>query len=133
MSDLGGISYTVDETTTDDERSWAMAAHLGTMLGSAVPFGNILAPFIVWIVYKDRSPFIADHAKESLAFQVGLAAAAVVLAVFGLVSGSFAGILFAVLGILALVVAGFVYMILATIRANQGKYWQYPVTSRFVT
>ena len=133
MSDLGGMSYLADGPTTDDERSWAMAAHLGTMVGGAVPFGGILAPLVVWLVYKDRSEFIADHARESLAFQLGLAAAVFALAMFGIGSGAFGGMLFAMLGILALFVAAFVYMILATIRANQGKYWQYPITSRFVS
>jgi uncharacterized Tic20 family protein len=133
MSNYSGVGYAADDTTTDDERTWAMAAHLGTMLGSAVPLGGILAPLVVWLIHRDKSDFVADHAKESLAFQIGITLAAVALAVIGIFSGSFAGLAFALLGVLALVVAAFVYMILATIRANKGQYFQYPVTTRFVS
>ena len=72
MGDFGGCSYPVAEAVSEQERSWAMAAHLCTMLGTAIPLGNILAPLIIYFVQKDKSPFVGKHARESLVFQVGL-------------------------------------------------------------
>jgi len=46
MGDLGGNSYSTGPVI-DEERSWAMAAHLGVLAGSVVPLGNILAPLVI--------------------------------------------------------------------------------------
>ena len=135
MSDLGGNSYPADAPVTDQERTWAMAAHLATLLGSAVPFGNVLAPLVIWLVQRDRSRFVRKHALESLLFQVGLGVAAVVLVMWMMMSMARggAGILLPILGVLALTVADLLYMVLAAIRANEGKVWEYPITTRFVS
>src|SRR5262245_54589856 len=62
-----------------DERTWAMASHLSTLAGYlVVPFGNIIAPLVIWLIKKDTMPFVDDQAKEALNFQITLSIVAVV-------------------------------------------------------
>jgi uncharacterized Tic20 family protein len=131
MGDLGGNSYEAG-SITEEERTWAMLAHLGTLAGSVIPFGNLLAPFIVWLVQKDKSDFVNKHAKESLVFQIALMIVITLLALLVIVTLG-VGLILAGPLILALFLADLIYMILATVRANEGKIWEYPITSRFVS
>ena len=50
-----------------DSRMWAMIAHLGAILAFFV------SPLIVWLVFRERSKFVDDQAKEGLNFQLTLA------------------------------------------------------------
>ena len=34
--------------------------------------GQIVVPLVIWLAKKDESPFIADHARESLNFQISM-------------------------------------------------------------
>jgi len=132
MGDLGGASYPADGPVQDEERTWAMAAHLSVIAGSFVPLGNIIAPLVIWQVHKEKSAFVVKHALESLVFQVAIMVTAIALLLLTIVTMG-AAIILAVPAILVLVVASFVYMIVATIRASENKIWEYPVTTRWVS
>jgi len=43
---------------TPDDRTWAMLAHLSPLVGL-----GFIGPLVVWLIYKDKSPFVADQAK----------------------------------------------------------------------
>ena len=58
--------------TTSEERMWATFAHLGFLAGLVVPLGNIIAPLVIWLVYKDQSDFIDRHGKEALNFHLSM-------------------------------------------------------------
>jgi uncharacterized Tic20 family protein len=109
-----------------------MMAHVGTLAGSVVPFGNVLAPLIVWLTQRHKSSFASKHARESLVFQIALMVGAVALVLLVVVSLG-ALLIFVLPAIVGLLLADLVYMILATVRASEGKIWEYPVTTRFVS
>ena len=63
-----------------DERTWAMLAHLRTLVGYVFWIGAYLDPLVIYLVYKDKSSFVAFHALQSLVFQLaGLVVAAMLL------------------------------------------------------
>lgn len=108
-----------------DERTLGFVAHLLFFAGWIVPFGNVIGPLILWQMKKDESSFVAEHAKESLNFQLTctiLAFACVPLCL----------ILIGVFLLIALVVFQVVYVILAAVSANEGRLYRYPLTFRFV-
>ncbi len=108
-----------------DQRQWAMFAHLSALAGLVVPFGNILGPLIIWLIKKDTMPLVNDQGKEALNFNITVAIAAVVCWV----------LVFVLIGFLllpALVICWLVFVILATVRANEGSYYRYPFTLRLV-
>jgi len=49
--------------TPDQERTWASYAHLGGILG-------FLPSLIIWLVYKDRGPFVTSEARKALNFMI---------------------------------------------------------------
>ena len=111
--------------TTPEERTWALAAHIGSLVAAWFAFG-FLAPLVVLLVQGQQSTFVRRHAVESLNFQISLLiylAVSVVL-VF-VVVGVF---MLVALGIFALVV-----IILATVAASNGQDYRYPLTLRLVS
>lgn len=65
----------------NDDRTLALAAHLLAFAGLAVPFGHVLGPLVVYLVQRERSAFVADHAREALNFQIWTTAVGFVLLV----------------------------------------------------
>ncbi len=103
-----------------------MLAHLSALAGySFIPFGNILAPLIIWLVKKDQSWFVNDQAKESLNFQISMTIYAAISAILVIVL-----IGFVLLGILYVV--GLVLLIIGAIKANEGVKYRYPFTIRLI-
>jgi uncharacterized Tic20 family protein len=110
----------------DEERKWAMFAHIGTFSSMFVPLGNIIAPIVIWQLKKNESPFVVEQAKESLNFQITLMIYAVIsfLLVF-IVIGFFL--------IFALAIFGLIIVIVAGVKANEGEHYRYPMTLRLIS
>ncbi|WP_375387863.1 DUF4870 domain-containing protein [uncultured Amnibacterium sp.] len=110
-----------------DERLWATLTHLSALVGIVVGAGFIgwLGPLIVFLVLKDRSAFVAEHARTTLNFQITMFIAAVVAAVLWLVLVGF-------LITAAIYVVVIVFSIIAAVAANRGQRYEYPLTIRFI-
>ena len=108
------------------ERTMGMLCHLLALCGLVMPFGgNILGPLVLWLVKKEGMPFVDDQGKESLNFQIS-----VVIYGVGAALLSFIGIgivLGAALGVFWLVM-----VIIATVAANKGERYRYPLTIRLL-
>ena len=115
----------VTDVPTQDERTWGMLAHLTAFSGFLIPFGNIIAPLIVWLVKRDQSQFVGDQGKESLNFNISVLLAGAVCAVLVFV---FIGILMGV----ALFFYWLAMTIVAGIKASEGIRYRYPFTLRLI-
>ncbi len=115
-----------------DERNWGMLAHLSVLLNLATGFLGPVAALIIYLVYKDRSRFIAYHALQALVFQLiawvggGLLTGAAwilssILATFliGFLCMPFA-CLFSLLPLAAIV-----YSIIGAVQTSQGQDFRY--------
>ncbi|MGQ9462395.1 MAG: DUF4870 domain-containing protein, partial [Candidatus Fervidibacter sp.] len=60
------------QPVSDDERLWAMLAHLLTLVGYIVWLGAYVIPLVIYLAFKNKSPFVAFHALQSLFFQLML-------------------------------------------------------------
>ena len=107
------------------ERNWGLAAHLSALSGYlGLSAGNVIGPLIVWLARKDESPFVSEHAKEALNFQISLLiylAISVPLALF-LIG-------FALLFVIP--IFGLIFTIVAAVKASDGSVYRYPLTIRF--
>lgn len=106
-------------TPTSDERTMAILSHV---LCLVVFFW---APLIIYLVKKDDSKFVAEHAKESLNFQISLV-------IYGIIS---AILIFVIIGIFllwALYILSIILIIIATIRASESKLYRYPFCIRLI-
>ncbi|MDJ0787299.1 MAG: DUF4870 domain-containing protein [Myxococcota bacterium] len=128
MSDpeLPGAESTPRAETTPDERNLALLAHLGVLAGYLVAVGHILVPLLVWLMKRDESEFVAEHALESLNFQISMT----------LWIGISVLLSFVLIGLPMLVVFGLINLVcvvLATMKASKGEHYRYPLTIRLVS
>jgi uncharacterized Tic20 family protein len=117
--DLLGTQETPVIIPTSDEKTLALLAHILTFV---FPF---IAPLIIYLVKKDESSFVAYHAKESLNFQITLFILGVIFCILIVV----------IIGIFLLWIEGIaatVLIIVATIRAAEGKLYKYPFCIRLI-
>ncbi len=104
---------------TENERMLAVLAHALTLIAW------IFAPLIIYLLKKDDSYYVRDHAKESLNFQLTLLIAYLVAFMLVIV----------VIGVFLLAVIGFMQLVLvivATIKAADNQLYRYPFTIRFI-
>lgn len=106
-----------------EDRTLAALTHLSGLSGYIVPLGGIIVPILIWMTKKD-SPVIASIAKQAILLNVSvflLICAGVVL--------FFTVILIpaVVLAWVALGLAAVALPIIGAIRANEGRYYRYPV------
>ena len=123
------------ETLTQDDKTWALVAHIGTLVSAYVALG-FLAPLLVMLLKGDSSPFARRHAVESLNFQISLLIYSVVLGIIAvvLVIATFGiGMLIVLPVALVLAVAVLALIIIATIKASNGEPYEYPLTIRFIS
>ena len=106
-----------------EERTLAALTHLSGLSGYIVPFGGILVPILIWMNKKD-SPVIASIAKQAILLNliVFLLFCAGVVLFFTVIL-----IPAVVLGWIAMGVAAVALPIIGAIRANDGRYYRYPV------
>ncbi len=115
-----------------DERTWAMLAHLSVLLNLVTGFFGPIAAFLIYLVYKDRSRYVAYHALQSTIFQAIWWVAAGFLAVIAwTISGILAVILIGcllmpvALLISLLPVGALIYGVIGAIQVNQGQDFRY--------
>jgi uncharacterized protein len=108
----------------DQERLWAMLSHLLSFV-AAYLFLGFVAPLVVLLVFGQRSAFVRANAVESLNFNLSWLLYAIISVVLLIVG----------IGILLLLALGIAYVILivlASIRANSGQLYRYPLTIRLI-
>lgn len=108
-----------------EESNWGMFAHLSALIGFVIPFGNVIAPLVIWLTKGKESVYIAAQAKEALNFQITLLIAFLVCFILS----------FVLIGLFLMVlvgIAGLVLVILATIAASKGQMYRYPFSLRLV-
>jgi len=102
-----------------------MLCHLSALSLYFTGLGFILGPLIVWLVKKDDHPLIDDQGKESLNFEISML---IYYVIAGLSIFCFIGIaLLPLLHILHIV-----FIIVASVRANNGDAYRYPLTIRLI-
>lgn len=107
-------------TLSQDEKLWAMLAHLAGLAGYLGGVLQYVAPLVIYLLYKDKSRFVAFHALQSLYFQLAVLVATIIAGAIAFVTCGFGVVLLP-----ALLVGALVYVIIAAIKANQGEWFEY--------
>ncbi len=123
MSDLSSpiLDYEApnDYVPTQDEKNIGMLAHILTL------FGWFIAPLVIYIIKKEESDYVKEHALESLNFQISISLYIIAcIPLMLLIIGIFLAIMIGF--------AAFILVIVATVKASEGKLYRYPFTIRLV-
>lgn len=106
-------------------KQWNLIAHLSGFAGFLLPLGNILGPLLVWLLKKEQSPKLEEHAREALNFQISISIYALIASI----------LFFAVIGFVLLpilIIVQIVLMIKAALAADRGELYRYPITFRLI-
>ena len=111
---------------TAEERQMGLFLHLAQLANMVVPPLGIVAPIVIWQLKKDEMPALDAHGKmvtnwiiSSLIYWV--------ISVF-LLFVFFIGLI----PMLGLLIAGIAFPIIGGIKANNGEFWEYPLTIKFL-
>jgi uncharacterized Tic20 family protein len=119
--------------TAEEERQWAMIAHLGVLVNLISGFLGPIVPLGIYMIYKDRSRYVAYQSLQALIFQLiwwigGGVIATIVWTITGALSTILIGLLCipvaCIFSAMPLVALG--YGIYGGIQTSQGqdfKYW----------
>lgn len=101
---------------SSDEKTMALLSHILTLVFP------ILAPLIIYLIKRDESEFVKYHSRESLNFQITIFIVVLILII-------------TLVGILLLWLVGIVDLVLvimATVKASEGKLYKYPFNIRLI-
>ena len=58
--------------TPDQERNWATLSHVVPLIAMVVSAGTLgfVGSLVIYLLYKDRGPFVRQHAANSLNIQI---------------------------------------------------------------
>jgi uncharacterized Tic20 family protein len=128
------VRYQYPPLSPENERTWAMLAHLSVLVNLFTGFLGGIFAIVVYFIYKDRSRYVAYHAMQSFLFQAITWLGAGLIATFFITIGSVFGIfiiplLCLVPGFLILLAipASLIYGVVGAVQVNNGedfKYWQ---------
>jgi hypothetical protein len=97
------ITPTPQRLSESDERTWAMLAHLSILLNLITGFLGTAVALIIYLVYKNRSNYVAYQSMQAFVFQL----------IWWFGGGLLIGFVWAITGILSVVLVGLVLIPLA--------------------
>lgn len=104
---------------SSDEKTFGMLAHLLAI------FTGFIGPLIIWLIKKEESEYVAKQSKESLNFQISIA-------IYSFVAGLLMVVIIGMILLPAILIFDLIFVILATMKANNGEFYTYPLCIRFI-
>ncbi|WP_372937161.1 DUF4870 domain-containing protein [Seonamhaeicola sp.] len=145
---------------TNHQKNIATFIHLSTFSRFIIPLGNFIGPIILWVLNKDKSEFIDKHGKQAINFQMSILLYAIIIGtltiplfIFKLFSGIdfidfhgfhdfhinigkpspllYIGGFLGAFAVLAFILE-LVFIVIASLKARDGAYYNYPFTINFL-
>lgn len=110
---------------TQEEKQMGMFLHLSQLINIVIPLGGIIVPIVIWQMKKDEIPALDAHGKMVVNWLISSF-------IYMVISGILMLVLIGFLTFLAVVVLGVVFPIMGGIKANNGEFFDYPLTIKFL-
>jgi uncharacterized Tic20 family protein len=115
------------EVPIAQDRSLETLCHLlGLMILTPLPFGNVLAPLILWFLKRETNPGVDLHGKEAVNFQISMS-------IYTLLAGLSIFIGIGIVLLPAAILTNLVMIVIAAVKASKGELYRYPIAIRFIT
>jgi hypothetical protein len=113
--------------TPSEERTMGMLSHAIPLVAMVVSGGTLgfVASLVLYLIYKDKGPFVRESAANSLNIQITTGIAL-------LVSIPLMFVLIGFFTFAAALVAAFVLHLMGALKANRGQWWRPPMVLRLV-
>lgn len=110
---------------TPDEKQMGLFLHLSQLANIILfPIGIVL-PIVLWQTQKEKMPALDAHGKMVANFMISMT-------IYGIISFI---LMFVLIGFLLLPVVfliGIIFPIIGGMKANNGEFWEYPLTIKFI-
>lgn len=119
--------YGPQPMSPSEERNLGMLSHVIPAILLPLSAGTLgfVASLVIYLIYKDRGPFVRQHAANSLNVQIIAAIGLLVSTVLMIVLVGF--VLYPLV-----IIAATVIHIMGAIKANNGEWWMPPLTPALV-
>ncbi len=117
-------------------RNWGAAAHASAIVSVFLGGLAVLGPLVVWLVKKDEDPWVSEHAREALNFQLTwlIGSFIGIFAVFVLAVVTLGlGLIVIVPAVVGLLIAWLVFTVKGALAASRGDTYRYPMSIRMVS
>ncbi len=117
--------------TPSEERTWGMLSHVvgGAAMVLSGGFLGFVGSLVIYLMYKDRGPFVRAHSANSLNVQI---TAAIGFLIGWLLTITIIGAIIGIPILIAVFVWAVVVHILGAVKANNGEWWTPPMTPQFI-
>ncbi len=131
-----GAAHPMHDPLADvSERETARWIHMGTLIAVLIAIFSsgigfpvpLLITIILWLATKEKSPFVDDHGREALNFQISVLVLSFVLLIGSVFTCGASLVL-----LVPLQVVNLAALIIASVQAGRGNYYRYPVCLRFI-
>ena len=110
---------------TPDQRQMGMFLHLsGLAFALVFPIGIVL-PIVLWQTQKEKMPALDEHGKMVANWMISAT-------IYGIVSFILMFVLVGFLTGAAVWLMAIIFPIIGGIKANNGEFWDYPLTIKFL-
>jgi len=119
--------------TPQEERNWAMLAHLSILLNLVSGFIGVFAPLVIYVLFKERSRYVGFQSLQAFVFQLlawvgGGAIALIAWVLTAALSAILVGCLCVPVAVLLSLIplGALVYGVIGGIQCSQGldfRYW----------
>lgn len=126
------LNETVSPLSPSDERTWAMLAHLSILLNLVSGALGVVAALAIYLLYRERSRYVAYHSLQAFFFQLVAWLGGGVLTAFAW--GVTVPLIFLVVGLFLIPLAvlvtllpavAVVYGVVGAVRCSQGEDFRY--------
>lgn len=125
VQDPGAVRGQSAGSSAADINTNAMIIQLSAFAGYFVPFGNIILPVVLWLIWRDRDPYLNRMGSEAVNFQISMLIYYVVCVLLMIVLIGF-------LLIFAALIFHLTFIIIAAVQTSRGVEFRYPMTIRFI-
>ncbi len=110
---------------TPEQKQMGMFLHLSQLLNIILPPAGIVVPIILWQIKKDEMPALDAHGKMVVNWLISSL-------IYFVASLILTIVLIGILGLVAFGIMSLVFPIIGGIKANNGEFWEYPLTIKFL-
>lgn len=112
-------------TVSDKDKQYAMFIHLSQFAGLLIPLLGWALPLILWQTKKNTSPFIDTNGKIVMNWIISSL-------IYGIICYLLVFLLIGFVLLPALGICSIIFIIIGSIKANNGEIWPYPLSIHFI-
>jgi uncharacterized Tic20 family protein len=121
-----GLNVITNGNSRDkDVNQQAMFIQLSAFAGYVIPFGTVIVPVILWVIWRDKDPYLNEMGREAVNFQLSMI-------LYYIISFLLCFIIIGFLLITAAFIFHFTFIVIGAMQASRGASYRYPMVIRFI-